>query len=67
MMRLQQYEILGKITKLYNLNSCNALEELLIIEEQQHQKHMVDNNFNFGQSYFYESLGIMSKRYKHEK
>jgi hypothetical protein len=66
MMLHTHYEILGKITKKYNLNNCNALEELLIIEEQQHQKHMIDNNFTFGKSYFYESLGIMSARYKHE-
>ena len=64
MMTTKMYDILSTITKKYELNSCQALEELLIIEEQQHQKHMIDDNFVFGKSYFYESLGIMSKRYK---
>ena len=66
MMLNKQYDILGKITKKYHLNSCKALEELLILEEQQHQKHMIDNNFVFGKSYFYEALGYMSQRYKNE-
>lgn len=64
MMRIKQYEILNNITKQYKLNSCNALEELLIIEEQQHLKHMVENNFKFGNTYFYEALGIMRNKYK---